>query len=300
MTRHELFSAITEKKLLKRVFETEKSGEDGETLHTRRRFPMSCDRWIESSSQGTQILYRADISMVLYYTEIRKGQVVVESGTGMLGLTYCLSKIVGECGLVHTVEQNEERFERAKKEIEKAELKNTTVHKGAVKEFLKEFSNRTGLQSADRVVLDVPKPHEVLNESAEIVSEGGKVMCFVPCMEQAQRVLHAAEGHPALQIEQMLENVEIQHKPTRISEGVFGTVQKPLIRGHTGYLIFLKKKVSYQYPEKQGHDGEVGNAEMGCDGDNAGMGEIGDNGDLDDNGNVDNNDGVVNNDGLLL
>lgn len=204
--------------------------------------PLNCDRWIKTTSQRTQIIYRADASIILYYMELEPTGRIVESGTGTLGLTYVLSRYLTE-GTVDTVEYNKERYAEAKKEIAEIPLENVTIHNGKIKEYLEEAIKQKS--KFNGLVLDVPDPEDVIEEGVEVLIPGSKIVCFIPCMEQVQRVLEKTEKTEKLKVERLLENVEIQHKPALLytEEGTeYGTTPAERIRGHTGYILILQRK----------------------------------------------------------
>ncbi|KAI5192601.1 tRNA (adenine57-N1/adenine58-N1)-methyltransferase catalytic subunit [Nematocida sp. AWRm77] len=208
---------------------------------------MTPDRWIKTSPQRTQILYRADTSLILYFLEVRHGHTLIESGTGTLGLTYVLGRAVGPSGAVHTVEQNAERYAHAKKEIEEYGLANTSIHHGDIAHFLEASASAQDGASplpsqADGIVLDVPAPEGALGTASRVLRPNGRLVCFVPCIEQVQRILCTAKGTPSLRLDRIAENTEIPHRPFRLAHAEYGTVPARQIRGHTGYLVFLSKK----------------------------------------------------------
>lgn len=223
----------------------------------KRAVMMTCDRWIKTSEQRTQILYRADVSLILYHMSLKAGYVLVESGTGTLSLTFSLSKAVGDSGQVRTVECNEQRYCAALKDIKQADLKNVTAYNCRVEDYLK-----TVPDLVDGIVLDVPEPDLVIFPALDRLRPLAVLCCFVPCIEQAQRVIfqvreynkkgapgkktenqdaeESAQGSRA-RIDRMVENVEVPHKPVRLAEDRFGTAPLPVIRGHTGYLLVIRR-----------------------------------------------------------
>ncbi|OAG31778.1 tRNA (adenine57-N1/adenine58-N1)-methyltransferase [Nematocida displodere] len=227
-------------KTITRTYTRTQSRTQPETL-----LPMTCDRWLKTSTQRTQILYRGDVSMILYHLHLGVGDTVLESGTGTLGLTYALSALVGARGKVHTVECNQERYAEAQKEIGLAGLSNTEIYHDTIGGFLQKNTgtrpDRQILQKpVDKVVLDIPEPDEVIEGVVSVLRDLGRVCCFVPCVEQIQRVLKKAATLP-VKVERLVENIEIPHKPKCLEEGVYGTTPQRVMRGHTGYLLFLSK-----------------------------------------------------------
>ncbi|KAI5181326.1 tRNA (adenine57-N1/adenine58-N1)-methyltransferase catalytic subunit [Nematocida sp. AWRm80] len=252
-----------------------------EDLSESTLLDMTPDRWIKSSTYRTQILYRMDVSMILYYSNLRYTSKVIESGTGTLGLTYALSKLV-HSGRVDTVEYNYERYTAAQKDIIQANLSNTHVHHKAIKEYLTSllkqptdsFTKESTLTSSatdtsttdkdivpeerrvDGIILDIPEPEEVLLESSLLLRDLGRVLVFVPCIEQVQRAVKTIDQLPQLKIYKVFESIEIPHKPIKLASKplpshfsdnqpipmqVFGTEPQRLTRGHTGYILVAEK-----------------------------------------------------------
>lgn len=202
--------------------------------------PLNCDRWIKTTSQRTQIIYRADASIILYHMALPSNSRVIESGTGTLGLTYVLSKYLTE-GTVSTVEYNRERYEAAKKEIESVKMDNVSIHQGKIQDYLKEQASKK--ERANGLILDIPNPEEAVTIGSEVLYPNSKIVCFIPCIEQVQRVLAETEKTKRLKINRLLENIEIPHKPSALhtAEGLeYGTTPANIIRGHTGYILILE------------------------------------------------------------
>ncbi|KAH9385506.1 tRNA (adenine57-N1/adenine58-N1)-methyltransferase catalytic subunit [Nematocida major] len=233
-------------KKLKRAY-TEKAPTEGSASAPPVLLEMDCNRWIKTTSQRTQIIYRADASIILYHMALCRKARVIESGTGTLGLTYVLSRYFSE-GRVDTVECNAGRFAAAEADVQRAGLSNVKTHFGTVQEYLQRRIDAKE-SPADGLVLDVPEPEGALKAASCAVRPGGVVVCFVPCIEQIQRIMQAVQEIPAMRIDRLLENVEILHRPATIQTApakVYGTKPDDLNRGHTGYIMLLR--LSHESP----------------------------------------------------
>ena len=73
--------------------------------------------WTRSITHRTQILYEVDISMILFYLDIKPGSVVYESGTGSGSLSTAIARTIFPNGHLYTFEINAERVEKAKCEL---------------------------------------------------------------------------------------------------------------------------------------------------------------------------------------
>lgn len=211
--------------------------------------PMTCDRWVKTVRHRTQILYRADVSLMLYMMGVRAGDIAVECGTGTLSLTYALSKAVGSRGRVFTFEANSERYEAAKREVAQAQLENVTATERDAVEGGLWHGEMEGLEIS-KVLLDLPTPHLLVPEASVLLAKGGALCCFVPCIEQIQSLARVLREHAGeFSAPRMFENVEIGHQPRSTSprggaDRVYGTIPSGQIRGHTGYLLFATKLTS--------------------------------------------------------
>lgn len=141
--------------------------------------------WTMVLKHRTQILYIADISLVIMHLELKPGSVVLESGTGSASLTHSLIRAIAPTGHVHTFEFHPERAKEAEKEFSKHSVsKFVTVQQRNIEElgFPQELAGR-----ADGVFLDLPGPWRVVQSAAKSLKPGGKFCSFSPCMEQVQR-----------------------------------------------------------------------------------------------------------------
>lgn len=228
----------------------------------------------------TQILFQADISIILHLLNLRPGNVVFESGTGSCSLTCSLSKRVTQTGRVFTFEFNHERFQNARKVTAQMKLDNVRCHwqnvleNGfVISEFLanceeeqrrlitnnerivplKELPKIQFDRFADAVFLDLPSPELVVPHADKVIKRGGRLCSFSPCIEQIQATAKAMAEFNYSEI-RTVEIIEREMKSKWIGNASLGVEKSQMKRDemglfidqnnqkmHTGYLIFATK-----------------------------------------------------------
>jgi tRNA (adenine57-N1/adenine58-N1)-methyltransferase len=140
--------------------------------------------WTLVLRHRTQILYLADISLVVSQLDLRAGSVVLESGTGSASLTHSLARAVAPSGRVHSFEFHELRAREAG-----AELARNGVPQALATVTLRNIEERgfpvdelPGI--ADGVFLDLPGPWRVVPSAAACLKPDGRFCSFSPCIEQ--------------------------------------------------------------------------------------------------------------------
>ncbi|KAJ6790905.1 tRNA (adenine(58)-N(1))-methyltransferase catalytic subunit TRMT61A-like [Iris pallida] len=226
--------------------------------------------WTLVLSHRTQILYVADISLVVTYLEIVPGCVVLESGTGSGSLTTSLARAVAPSGRVHTFDFHEQRAALAREDFEKnglSSLITVSVRDIQGEGFPDEFSG-----AADSVFLDLPQPWLAMPSVARMLKQDGIVCSFSPCIEQVQRSCETLRSKftDIRTFEILLRTYEIREekvkgdredagspvgslprkrRQTSTVEGTYLSMErthsvmaKPCseTKGHTGYLTFAR------------------------------------------------------------
>ena len=166
-----------------------------------------CERWTKALPHRTQIIYTADISLILDQLNLSDGSRVVESGTGSGSLTHSLARQVSPSGHVFTFEYHQDRREKARREFELHRLSDvvTSSHKNV---YLDGFSFTSGPQdqlensanndgngvecidgTVDAVFLDLPEPWKAVPHTSRLFNPEklGRICSFSPCIEQVQK-----------------------------------------------------------------------------------------------------------------
>lgn len=227
--------------------------------------------WTLVLSHRTQILYIADISLVVAYLELVPGCVVLESGTGSGSLTTSLARAVAPHGRVHTFDFHEQRAASAREDFEKNGLSSLiTVN---VRDIQGEGFPAEHHGAADAVFLDLPQPWLAIPSVGLMLKQDGVLCSFSPCIEQVQRACEAMGTHfiDVRTFEILLRTYEVRdgalNCATADEEAVGPLPQKrrkftvpeenadcrqknsvlvrpcSTARGHTGYLTFARHRV---------------------------------------------------------
>ena len=169
---------------------TGEGAEDGRPAHVLKLTP---ELWTLSLPRRTQILFSADISLVVLRLNARPGAILIESGTGSGSLTHALARAVVPGGTVHTFEFNKHRADAARDEFTHHGLG------GVVRSVFRDvvadgFVGVGGAppHTATGLFLDVPNPWAAIKHAATALALGGVLCSFSPCVEQVARVVAAA------------------------------------------------------------------------------------------------------------
>ena len=150
---------------------------------------LTSDLWSRFLPHRTQVLYSADISMIVFNLGLAPGCIAVESGTGSGSLTFALAKAVGSRGKVYTYDFHELRATEARKAFERLGVDNVVVsHADACNDgFLKPIDGADLHGKVDGVFLDLPSPWDAVKHADAVLKPGGMFCSFSPCIEQVQR-----------------------------------------------------------------------------------------------------------------
>ncbi|KAM0878998.1 hypothetical protein ACQ4PT_034515 [Festuca glaucescens] len=228
--------------------------------------------WTLVLSHRTQILYIADISLVVAYLELVPGCVVLESGTGSGSLTTSLARAVAPQGRVYTFDFHDQRAASAREDFEKNGL--SSLITVAVRDIQGEGFPDEHSGAADAVFLDLPQPWLAIPSAGTMLRQDGVLCSFSPCIEQVQRACEAMRScfTDIRTFEILLRTYDVDEgalksataneaanlgsvpeKKRKIRTGgeAFDSTQTSSVmarpcstaRGHTGYLTFARRSV---------------------------------------------------------
>lgn len=189
--------------------------------------------YVMKSERRTQIVYPKDFSYIGARSGLRNGSQVLECGTGSGALTSYFASLVSPDGCVHSFEERAEFFEIAKRNLEKASLK----------DFVKfENTNLLGSNSVkeswyDLALLDTGDPWVLIPTAHKALRGSGFLFSICPTTNQLEAVATAMKGTfcDIESVEILLRHIEAREGKTRPSMRMVG---------HTCYLISGRKMVT--------------------------------------------------------
>ncbi|HVW80230.1 MAG TPA: tRNA (adenine-N1)-methyltransferase [Mycobacteriales bacterium] len=193
--------------------------------------PLLSD-YVLSMPRGATIVYPKDAAQIVAMADICPGANVIEAGAGSGALTCSLLRAVGATGSVTSYERREEFADVARANVERffGELPPTwTLEIGDVVEA-------AGDGVADRVVLDMLAPWEVVEPAARLLVPGGVLCAYVATTTQLSATVEALRSHGGFSEPAPWESmVRGWH--------VDGLAVRPEHRmiGHTGFLVTARR-----------------------------------------------------------
>ncbi|KAI0986730.1 hypothetical protein GJ496_009954 [Pomphorhynchus laevis] len=190
--------------------------------------------WLKCLSHRTQILYEADIALIISELEMCPGQIVIESGTGSGCLSHFIIDTISPNGHLHTFDFHRIRSDLAKLEFENHRLKEfVTVQNRDVLEYGFDPVSHC----ADAIFIDLPEPAKVIKHCINAIKyTGARFGSFSPCIEQIQKLIKELNKYHATEIKVLecikqsfdIVRVKLPDKVINASQGRTNSI------GHTG------------------------------------------------------------------
>jgi tRNA (adenine57-N1/adenine58-N1)-methyltransferase len=193
--------------------------------------PLLAD-YVLSMPRGATVVYPKDAAQIVAMADIFPGAHVIEAGAGSGALTCSLLRAVGDHGVVSSYERREDFAEVARSNVERylgGAQKTWRLTVGDLNEACTDTD-------ADRVVLDMLAPWEVIDTMAAAMTPGGVLCAYVATTTQLSRVVEALRDHGGFAEPKPWESmVRGWH--------VDGLAVRPEHRmiGHTGFLVTARR-----------------------------------------------------------
>jgi tRNA (adenine57-N1/adenine58-N1)-methyltransferase len=193
--------------------------------------PLLAD-YVLSMPRGATVVYPKDAAQIVGMADIFPGAHVIEAGAGSGALTCSLLRAVGDHGSVSSYERRADFADVARSNVERFFGSAPANWQLTVGDFV-ESCDET---DADRVVLDMLAPWEVLEVAGAALTPGGVLCAYVATTTQLSRVVEGLREHGGFAEPQPWESlVRGWH--------VDGLAVRPEHRmiGHTGFLVTARR-----------------------------------------------------------
>ena len=192
--------------------------------------PLLID-YVLSMPRGAQVIYPKDAAQIVHEGDIFPGATVLEAGAGSGALTCSLLRAVGPTGRVISYEVRDDHAVHA--------ARNVDTFFGERPDnwdlVIADLADYDGPQ-ADRVVLDMLSPWDVLDTVAKALVPGGVLMVYVATVTQLSRIVEALR-------EQQCWTEPRSWETLQRGWDVVGLAVRPQhnMRGHTAFLVSARR-----------------------------------------------------------
>jgi tRNA (adenine57-N1/adenine58-N1)-methyltransferase len=194
--------------------------------------PLLVD-YVMSMPRGAQVVYPKDAAQIVHEGDIFPGARVLEAGAGSGALTCSLLRAVGPDGTVISYELRADHAQHARRNVE-------VFFAGAPNNWQLVLSDLVDSElpdgSADRVVLDMLAPWDVLNTVSRLIIAGGVLTIYVATVTQLSKAVEALR-------EQQCWTEPRAWETLQRNWNVVGLAVRPQhnMRGHTAFLISARR-----------------------------------------------------------
>jgi len=191
--------------------------------------PLPSD-YVLHMGRKTQIIYPEDAGLILIYSGIGPGSMVIEAGCGSGGLTCILGNFVRPNGHIFSYDIREKSLKEAEKNVFRANLQDVvTIKKGDI------LTDNLDHENVDSVVLDMPQPWKAIEKVQHYLKLSGTLVSFSPTIEQVKKTTFALRDTKFFDI----NSYELIKRRLQVKENA----TRPEVRmiGHTGYITFARK-----------------------------------------------------------
>ncbi len=184
--------------------------------------------------RGAQILYPKDLALIPMWADIYPGATVIEAGVGSGALTLCLLNAIGAKGRLYSYELREDFANRALKNIENRISPSPLGDRFFIQQ--KDIYEGIEEEDVDRIVLDLPEPHQVVPHAIEKLRAGGIFLAFLPTVPQIEILVRALQEARCFE---QIETFETLLRPWNID----GRSVRPNLRmvAHSGFITTARR-----------------------------------------------------------
>tara|TARA_B100000959_G_scaffold275982_1_gene330055 strand:+ start:820 stop:1563 length:744 start_codon:yes stop_codon:yes gene_type:complete len=190
---------------------------------TSKLIPYNLSDIQKNLVRGPQIISPKDIAWIIHSSDVKSNDTVIEAGGGSGALTTALAQAAFPNGKIVTFEKNKKHFEIVKKNLglspfsSQVELRN------------EELNVQTKSISCNSIILDLPDPQVLISWAEKSLVLGGKILCYVPTINQVEKLLSSLSKWSEIEISEMMQRTW-QSKLDAIRPDTN-------ILGHTGFIV---------------------------------------------------------------
>ncbi|NMO05164.1 tRNA (adenine-N1)-methyltransferase [Gordonia sp. TBRC 11910] len=193
--------------------------------------PLLTD-YVLSMPRGAQVIYPKDSAQIVAEGDVHPGCRVIEAGAGSGALTCSLLRAVGAEGSVLSYEIREDHAEYAARNVETffgAKPDNWELVVG-------DLADHDPTDQADRLILDMVTPWEVLPTVAKTLKPGGVLIVYVATVTQLSRIMETLREQECWTEPRAWESLVREWS-------ALGLAVRPehRMQGHTAFLITARR-----------------------------------------------------------
>lgn len=183
---------------------------------------------IETLRRRAQIVGPKDGPFLLFNSDLRAGDTVVEGGAGSGALTVMLAHAVAPSGHVVSYDVRQDFLGVARENVERAGYEDVVEFREAdISEGIEETEVKA-------VVLDLPEPWTALPSAKQALRPSGHLASYSPTVEQMRETVLALRERGFADI----WSVELLERRMEVGRGTRPSFQT---LGHTGYMTFARR-----------------------------------------------------------
>ncbi len=201
--------------------------------------PLPSD-YVIYMSRKTQIIYPEDAGLILMYTGISPGSVVIEAGCGSGALTCILGNYIRPDGHIFSYDVRKQSLKKASTNVLKAGLSDfVSIQYGDI------LIDDLGHENVDSVVLDMPQPWMAIQKIKQYLKLSGTLVSFSPTIEQVKKTTFALRENEFYEI----NTYELIKRKYQVKSNA--THPEVRMIGHTGYMTFARKIQDIKNPYRE-------------------------------------------------